>query len=50
MKMIISQRYTNRVMNRVETIEEVSGSKVVTDYQSVDIGYFKNNYELVKDK
>ena len=46
MRLILNQRYFNKKMKRVETLEEVRMNHAVTDHQRVDLAYFRTNYEL----
>ena len=50
MRLILWQKYWNRIAKRVEVVEEIRGNGVYTDHQFIDISYFKKNYEMYEEK
>jgi len=45
-RIILHQRYYNRRAKRIETLIEVFGDKMITDYQVVHRDYFNEFYEM----
>jgi len=43
---ILNQRYLNKNGSREETIEEVYGDKVITEFGAYSLSFFRDNFKI----